>query len=200
MKNNKGFSLVELIVVVAIMAILAAVAVVSFSIYIDRANDAADFDYLSNLTYLAELYDTLGVFISLIVVNCIVLGRAEAYASKNTVGDSLLDAIGMGIGYTLAICLIALVREVLGTGGFTIGKVLIFLPEFEFLPLSKYAISLFTKPVGAFLVLGVILGIIAHKNNVKMQKEKYEQKMKKLEEMKKLTQDKNNKNMEINKA
>lgn len=56
MKNNKGFSLVELIVVIAIMAILAAIAVVSFSIYIDRANDAADFDYLSNLAYLAELY------------------------------------------------------------------------------------------------------------------------------------------------
>ena len=56
MKNNKGFSLVELIVVIAIMAILAAVAVASFSIYIKRANDAADFEYLSNLTYFAELY------------------------------------------------------------------------------------------------------------------------------------------------
>ena len=56
MKNNKGFSLVELIVVIAIMAILAAVAVTSFAIYIDRANDAADFEYLSNLTYFAELY------------------------------------------------------------------------------------------------------------------------------------------------
>lgn len=56
MKNNKGFSLVELIVVIAIMAILAAVAVASFSIYIDRANDAADFEYLSNLTYFAELF------------------------------------------------------------------------------------------------------------------------------------------------
>ena len=56
MKNNKGFSLVELIVVIAIMAILAAVAVVSFSVYIERANDAADFEYLSNLTYFAELY------------------------------------------------------------------------------------------------------------------------------------------------
>ena len=55
-KNNKGFSLVELIVVIAIMAILAAVAVTSFAIYIDRANDAADFEYLSNLTYFAELY------------------------------------------------------------------------------------------------------------------------------------------------
>jgi prepilin-type N-terminal cleavage/methylation domain-containing protein len=56
MKNNKGFSLVELIVVIAIMAILAAVAVVSFSVYIERANDAADFEYLSHLTYFAELY------------------------------------------------------------------------------------------------------------------------------------------------
>lgn len=151
--------------------------------------------------FLPELYDTLGVFISLIVVNCIVLGRAEAYASKNNVFDSLLDAIGMGIGYTLAIMLIALVREVLGTGGFTIGKVLIFLPEVEFLPLSKFAISLFTKPVGAFLVLGVILGVIAHRNNLKAQKEKYEQKMKKIEEMKNFNKAQEaNKNMEVNKA
>ena len=150
---------------------------------------------------LPELYDTLGVFISLIVVNCIVLGRAEAYASKNNVFDSLLDAIGMGIGYTLAIMLIALVREVLGTGGFTIGKVLIFLPEVEFLPLSKFAISLFTKPVGAFLVLGVILGVIAHRNNLKTQKAKYEQKMKKIEEMKNFNKAQEaDKNMEVNKA
>ena len=56
MKNNKGFSLVELIVVIAIMAILAAVAVASFAIYIEKANDAADFEYLSNLTYLSQLY------------------------------------------------------------------------------------------------------------------------------------------------
>jgi len=148
--------------------------------------------------FLVELYDTLGVFISLIVVNCIVLGRAEAYASKNGIVDSLIDAIGMGIGYTFAICLIAIIREFLGTGGFTCGVVLTFLPEFEYLPLKDYAISLFTKPVGAFLVLGVILGIIAHKKNLKSQKEKYEQKMKKLEEMKKVHD--SNKNLEVNKA
>ena len=73
--------------------------------------------------FLPELYSTLGVFISLIVVNCIVLGRAEAFASKNGVGASLLDGIGMGIGYTLALVIMALVREILGTGG--IVKILI---------------------------------------------------------------------------
>ena len=60
--------------------------------------------------FLPELYATLGVFISLIVVNCIVLGRAEAFASKNTVIDSLLDACGMGIGYTLALLIMATCR------------------------------------------------------------------------------------------
>ena len=63
--------------------------------------------------FLPELYSTLGVFISLIVVNCIVLGRAEAYASKNGVFDSFIDAIGMGVGYTVAIMLMALFREII---------------------------------------------------------------------------------------
>lgn len=145
--------------------------------------------------FLPELYDTLGVFISLIVVNCIVLGRAEAYASKNNVFDSFLDAIGMGIGYTFAICLIALIREVLGTGGFTFGKVLTFLPSFEFVPLKSLSINLFTKPVGAFLVLGIILAIINHRNNLKNDKEKYELKMKKLNEMKTAMDKTNNTNV-----
>ena len=79
--------------------------------------------------FLPELYSTLGVFISLIVVNCIVLGRAEAYASKNTVKDSLIDALGMGVGYTLAIMLMAIFREFLGTGGFTFGVIFTFIPE-----------------------------------------------------------------------
>ena len=76
--------------------------------------------------YLPELYSKLGVFISLIVVNCIVLGRAEAFASKNDVLNSFFDAIGNGIGYTLAIVIIAVFREFLGTGGFTFGKTLTF--------------------------------------------------------------------------
>lgn len=134
--------------------------------------------------FLPELYSTLGVFISLIVVNCIVLGRAEAYASKNGVFDSLLDALGMGIGYTIAICSIALVRELLGTGGFTFGKVLTFLPFVSFQPLKSYALSFLTMPVGGFLVLGIFLAIFAYRKNKKEEKEAFLAKKAKLDQMK----------------
>ncbi len=117
--------------------------------------------------FLPELYSTLGVFISLIVVNCIVLGRAEAFASKNNVIDSLLDGVGMGLGYTMALIIIAFFREFLGTGGFTFGKVFTFIPLVEFLPLKAYAIRFFVLPGGAFLVLGIILAVIAGYKNSK---------------------------------
>lgn len=133
--------------------------------------------------FLPELYQTLGVFISLIVVNCIVLGRAEAYASKNNVVDSFFDAIGNGLGYTMAIMIIAFFREVLGTGGITIGVVLNFLPFVEFLPLKEFAISLFTMPAGAFLVLGVVLGVISAIKNKKEEKIKYQEKAAKINAM-----------------
>ena len=66
--------------------------------------------------YVDSLYTALGVFLPLIVVNCIIMGRVEAFASKNTVGDAILDALGMGIGYTMVLVIISLVREVLGGG------------------------------------------------------------------------------------
>ena len=120
--------------------------------------------------FLPELYSTLGVFISLIVVNCIVLGRAEAFASKNSVGASLLDGVGMGIGYTLALVIMAFAREFLGTGGITIGEIFTFLPHISFTPLANYSMAVFTMPAGAFLVLGIILAILAsinmHKENI----------------------------------
>ena len=119
--------------------------------------------------FLPDLYSTLGVFISLIVVNCIVLGRAEVFASKNGVFDSFLDGIGNGLGYTLAIVIIAAIREILGTGGVTFGKVLP-LPYLKFTPLKEYAISIFTTPAGAFLVLGLVLGVIAAINIKKQNK------------------------------
>ena len=131
--------------------------------------------------FLPELYSTLGVFISLIVVNCIVLGRAEAYASKNGVFDSLLDALGMGIGYTMAICIIALVRELLGTGGITIGQVLTFLPYVKFTPLKDYALQMFTLPTGGFITLGLSLGVIAAHKNKKEEKAKVKERLAKLE-------------------
>lgn len=132
--------------------------------------------------FLPELYSTLGVFISLIVVNCIVLGRAEAYASKNNVFDSLIDALGMGVGYTLALLIMAFFREVLGAGMITFGNVFTFIPKFS-IPILKYikegvviydySISLFQNPAGAFIVFGVILAVMAFRKNRKAEYQAY---------------------------
>ena len=131
--------------------------------------------------FLPELYSTLGVFISLIVVNCIVLGRAEAYASKNNVFDSLIDALGMGVGYTLAILSMAFFREFLGTGGFSIGKIFTFIPEAKLQIIPKgYEISLFQNPAGAFIVFGVILAVIAFFKNRKAEYKAYLDRQEKL--------------------
>lgn len=139
--------------------------------------------------FLPELYSTLGVFISLIVVNCIVLGRAEAYASKNTVFDSLIDACGMGVGYTLALMLMAIFREILGTGAFSFGTIFTFIPYFklQIIPVD-YRISLFQTPVGAFIVFALILAIIAFISNRKKELKNYrdrQEKIRKAEEAKK---------------
>lgn len=120
--------------------------------------------------FLPELYDSLGVFISLIVVNCIILGRAESFASKNGPLLSLLDAIGMGIGFTMALCIMGAVREILGTGGLTFGVYFTFIPYVSFTPLADYAISLFTLPAGGFLAFAFILAVLAFVQNRKEEK------------------------------
>ena len=143
---------------------------------------------LSN-AFLPELYSTLGVFISLIVVNCIVLGRAEAYASKNSVFDSFIDALGMGVGYTIAILSMALFREFLGTGGFTFGEIFTFVPKvtLQIIP-EDYAISIFQMPAGAFIIFGIILAVLAFIKNRKAEKKaaiERREKIRKAEEAKK---------------
>ena len=95
------------------------------------------------------LHKSLGIFIPLIVVNCIILGRAEAFASKKGVLASVLDAAGMGLGFTLGLCLLATVREVLGTGEFF--GYLVFGRQFK--PLLIMAL-----PPGAFLTIGLFMG------------------------------------------
>lgn len=100
--------------------------------------------------YLPSLYDSLGLFIPLIVVNCIVLGRAEAFAAKNTPFDSLLDGIGMGLGFTLSLTILGAIREVLGSGAI-FGIVL--------LP-ADYNILAFVLAPGAFLVLGFLIALM----------------------------------------
>ncbi len=144
--------------------------------------------------FLPELYQTLGVFISLIVVNCIILGRAEAFASKNGPFASFIDAVGMSIGFTLALIVMAFFRELLGTGGFTFGKVFTFIPLVEWTPLATYKIDLFTQAPGGFLTLGLILAFMAfmknHKEEGKIRAEKARIEALKQEKAKKLAAEK----------
>jgi len=100
--------------------------------------------------YAPALHKSLGIFVPLIVVNCVILGRAEAFASKNTIMDSISDALGMGVGFTLALLTLGITREVLGNGTFWGYPIL----GQDFTP-----ILIFVLPPGAFLVLGVYLGL-----------------------------------------
>lgn len=98
--------------------------------------------------YLPALHSRLGIFIPLIVVNCIILGRAEAFASKNGIWQSILDAVGMGIGFTGALTLLGIVREILGTGS-------VF--GWKFVAEDFDTMMLFIMPPGAFLALAGLI-------------------------------------------
>ena len=99
--------------------------------------------------YIPSLSDSLGIFIPLIVVNCIILARAEAFASKNGVVKSACDGLGMGLGFTIALCIISTVREILGNGS------ILDIP----LGIKTPAIAMILPP-GGFLTLGIILGLM----------------------------------------
>lgn len=123
--------------------------------------------------FLTDLYNALGVFIPLIVVNCIILGRAEAFASENKPLDSVLDGIGMALGFTGAIALIAIFREFLGAGTITVwGNLVINLTKiFDLIGITP--IDMFLQPAGAFLSFGLILAALtAIGNNKKAKEEK----------------------------
>lgn len=100
--------------------------------------------------YMQDLYNTLGVFIPLIVVNCIILGRAEAFASKNNPLASAVDGLGIGLGFTLGLTLLGSVREILGSGS-------IF--GMKFIPSTADGILIFVLAPGAFIALGYLLVI-----------------------------------------
>lgn len=101
--------------------------------------------------FLPDIYDMLGVYLALIVVNCIILGRAEMYARKNTVADSALDGLGMGIGFLVALLLMATVREVFGNGSFAGLTIPV---------LSDYKIPVLTQAPGGFLVYGLLIAVM----------------------------------------
>ncbi len=113
---------------------------------------------LAMQAYAPSLSKSLGVFVQLIVVNCIILGRAEAFANKNSLGKSVLDALGMGIGFTLGLLLISLIREVFGAGTITLFPIaalgfdgLIEIPGLSSVPARVIALS-----AGALLVMGYL--------------------------------------------
>ncbi|MFH2028890.1 MAG: electron transport complex subunit RsxE [Nanoarchaeota archaeon] len=105
--------------------------------------------------YTPKLNEALGIYLPLIVVNCIILGRIESFASKNTIPKSLMDALGMGIGFTLGLVIISLIREILGTMQINMfGLTLLKLP---FEPAMAFIL-----PTGALLVVGLLLGMYNH--------------------------------------
>ncbi len=113
--------------------------------------------------YLPELYDMLGVYLALITVNCIILGRAEMFAGKNSVGKSALDGIGMGIGFTIALLAMSTVREVLGSGTFAGMSVPFF---------SDHTISVMKEAPGGMMVYGILIAVVNKLTHGKLIKKK----------------------------
>lgn len=99
--------------------------------------------------FLPALSESLGVFLPLIVVNCIIMGRVESFASKNSVGKVVLDSLGMGIGYTWVLAAISIIRELLGAGSFF---------GIEVIP-ESYRLGIFTAAPGGFIVFGLMIAI-----------------------------------------
>ena len=125
--------------------------IASFVTIVDMAMEA----------YVPPLHKSLGIFIPLIVVNCIILGRAEAFASKNGVFRSMLDGLGMGLGFMLAIIIIASIREILG-----VGTIL----DIRILPASYKPMILAILPPGAFITIGLLMGLLNIFQNKKKSK------------------------------
>lgn len=136
--------------------------------------------------FIPALYSALGIYLPLIVVNCIILARAEAFASTNTVGDSALDGLGMGCGFTLSLMVIGFIRELFGSGTVFAGS----LGEVEFGltlgALPDYAMSVFVMPAGGFLVFGLLMALInwaVDKSNEK-RKQKIQEEASRIEQSK----------------
>lgn len=162
-KSNTVFNAIGLGICTAIVLILSNIAIsalrrvipdkVRIPCYILLIAGFVTIIQMMVHAYFPDLYESLGAFIALIVVNCIILGRAEMYASKNNVVNSMLDGAGMGIGFTLALLAMATIREVLGAGQFFGYNVPFF---------STYHFPLLQKTFGGFLVFGIMIAIVNH--------------------------------------
>ena len=118
--------------------------------------------------YVESLYEALGVFLPLIVVNCIIMGRVESFSSKNNVGNSILDALGMGIGYSMVLIIISFIRELLGAGTLFAGTGF----KLELIP-EAYRIGIMNSAPGGFLAFGFLGALVqAGKNHSAQKKNK----------------------------
>lgn len=116
--------------------------------------------------YLPSLSESLGIFIPLIVVNCIILGRAEAFASKNSIAASALDGVFQGIGYTVVLVIMCVIREFLGNGTFGGGILGVDGAGIRLLP-EQFPAMMMILPVGGFLTLGVLIAVVQYFLNKK---------------------------------
>lgn len=159
-KNAVGMGLATLVVLIFSNAMISAVRkfipdkiripgyiviIASFVTVIEMLMEA----------YIPGLYKSLGIFIPLIVVNCIILGRAEAYAGKNPVLPSIFDAIGMGLGFTVSLVVVGSIRELIGAGTFF---------GMQIMPLAYKPASIMVLPPGAFFTLGTLMAVINYVN------------------------------------
>ncbi len=112
-------------------------------------------------TFLPPLYEMMGVYLALIVVNCIILGRAELFARKNNVIDSALDGLGMGVGFLLALLAMGTIREVLGAGSFAGFEIpFLFVRDAAGEVVSSFTLPILTEAPGGFLVFGILIAVI----------------------------------------
>ncbi|SCN23064.1 Nitrogen fixation protein RnfE [Clostridium sp. N3C] len=159
-KNGVGMGLATLVVLMFSNAMISAVRkfipdkiripgyiviIASFVTIIEMLMEA----------YLPALYSALGIYIPLIVVNCIILGRAEAYAGKNPVLPSIFDGIGMGLGFTTSLVVVGTIREIIGAGTFF---------GMRIMPVAYKPASIMILPPGAFFTLGILMAIINYVN------------------------------------
>jgi len=112
--------------------------------------------------YVFEVSKKLGPFVPLIIVNCIIICRAEVVASKRNVWRSLADAWGCGLGFTMALCILAVIREMLGAGGITILRDLGWVWHLDAKTFEPHAWVVMIMPPGAFLTLGLVIGVVNH--------------------------------------
>lgn len=134
--------------------------------------------------FIPSLYESLGIFLPLIVVNCIILARAEAFASTNKVFDSALDGLGMGLGFTASLMLIGIIREFFGAGSLFYGSLAGIETGIQIEALADYSLNIFVLPAGGFLVFGLLMALINYLTDLHNKKKELKAEAKKEDALK----------------